>query len=120
MPNRQLSAPELETQARPLLARVRARLEELAGADADLLWALRSKLYKELIYDERGKPMARRALKKLKRREQNGRCALCPAQLPTKGAVMDRLEAMDGYTPANTRLLCTECDSNIQAKRGFK
>jgi len=120
MTNRQLTAPELENLARPLLAEVRARLAELANADTDLLWALRRKLYKELIYDERGKPMQRVALKKLKRREQNELCAFCKAQLPAKGAVLDRLQAMDGYTPANTRLLCPKCDTEVQTERGYK
>ena len=65
MANRQLSASELESLARPLLEVVRFRIAELAGEDAELLWALRRKLYKELAYDERGKPMQRRALKLL-------------------------------------------------------
>jgi len=70
MPNRQLSASEPENLARPLLAQVRARLTELANGDTELLWALRRKLYKELMYDERSKPMQRVALKRLKRKEQ--------------------------------------------------
>jgi hypothetical protein len=120
MPNRQLTASELENLARPLLSEVRVRLAALSGGDADLLWALRRKLYKELTYDERKKPMARTALKKQKRKEQNNICALCQTQLPTKGAVLDRLEAMHGYTPGNTRLLCPTCDSEVQTERGYK
>jgi hypothetical protein len=38
MPNRQLSAAELETLARPLLAHVRERLNVLADGNAELLW----------------------------------------------------------------------------------
>lgn len=120
MPNRQLSATELQTLARPLLAHVRAHLIALANGDAELLWALRRKLYKELLYDERSKPMQRVALKKVKRNQQNGLCAQCGGQLPEKGAVLDRLEAMGGYTRENTRLLCPQCDSAIQTERGYK
>lgn len=120
MPNRQLSASELENLARPLLAQVRARLAELTCGDTELLWALRRKLYKELIYDERKKPMLRRALKKSKRKEQSGLCAICKMQLPEKGAILDRLEAMDGYTASNTRLLCPTCDIEVQTVRGYK
>ena len=81
MPNRQLSASELETLACPLLARVREQLTALANGDAGLLWALRRKLYKELLYDERSKPMQRVALKKLKRNQQNDVCAHSGGQL---------------------------------------
>jgi ribosomal protein L44E len=120
MPNRQLSASELENLARPLLSQVRARLTELANGNSELHWALRRKLYKELIYDERGKPMLRRALKQLKRKEQGDLCAICETQLPTKGAILDRLEAMAGYTQANTRLLCPQCDTQVQTERAYK
>ena len=86
-----------------------------------MLWALRRKLAKELTYDERGKPMFRRELKALKRgeREQGGKCALCGEPLPEKNAVLDRLEAMLGYTPDNTQLLCPQCDNKVQVERGF-
>jgi hypothetical protein len=60
------------TEANRLLDTVRARLLELAAGDADLLFAFRRKVYKELIYDERDKPMVRRRLKAAKRREQSG------------------------------------------------
>src|SRR5450755_3819032 len=120
MPNRQLSATELQTLARPLLAYVRERLIALAKSDAELLWALRRKLFKELLYDERSKPMQRVALKKLKRKQQNDLCAHCGDQLPEKGAILDRFEAMAGYTPENTRLLCPQCDTTIQTERGYK
>lgn len=57
MPNRRLIPTELE-DARLLLTMVRAGLRQLAGDDADLLFALRRKVYKELSYDERDKPTA--------------------------------------------------------------
>lgn len=118
--NRQLTPGELERLAKPLLTEVRTRLHDLCGAAADLLWALRRKLYKELIYDERGKPMLRVALKKAKRIEQADQCALCSEASPERGAVLDRLEAMGGYTPENTRLLCPKCDTAVQVQRGYK
>ena len=120
MPNRQLTAEELETLASPLLDKVRAQLVQLSNEDAALHWALRRKLYKELIYDERGKPMFRRALKASKWKEQGGLCHLCQNPLPKKGAVLDRLKAMDGYTSENTRLLCPTCDTAVQTERGYR
>ena len=58
-------------------------------------------------------------VKALKRGEQGGKCALCQQALPARNAVLDRIEAMLGYTPENTRLLCPQCDNRIQAERGF-
>jgi ribosomal protein L44E len=120
VPNRQLTTHELEHLAHPLLNEIRSKLEELNGGDEELLWALRRKVAKELGYDERGKPMLRVALKKMNRREQNNVCALCKEPLPEDGSVLDRLEAMGGYTDKNTRVLCPSCDQNIQKERGYK
>ncbi|RYZ13049.1 MAG: hypothetical protein EOO70_08835, partial [Myxococcaceae bacterium] len=64
--NRQLSPTELANLFQPLLDDVRGRLRELAGDDDDLHFALRRKLFKELTYDERSKPMQRQALKRQK------------------------------------------------------
>ena len=119
MANRQLSADELKHLAAPLLESVRKRLLELSGGDSDLHFALRRKLAKELGYDERGKPMARKALKLAKRLQQNGLCALCRGPLPERGAVLDRLVAMLLYTPENTQLLCPACDSKVQQERNY-
>jgi ribosomal protein L44E len=119
MGNRQLTPSELEGLFAPLLSGVRERLQHLSGEDAELLWALRRKLAKELSYDERGKPMHRKLLKAQKRGEQHGRCARCSDELPEKNAVLDRVEAMKGYTPENTRLLCPSCDAAIQEERGY-
>jgi UTP:GlnB (protein PII) uridylyltransferase len=58
MPNRQLTKEELQ-MANRLLTEIRARLDALAGGDADLLFAYRRKISKELGYDERSKPMLR-------------------------------------------------------------
>jgi hypothetical protein len=120
MPNRQLTTEELNSLFRPLLEDVRSKLRLASAGDNDLFWALRRKLTKELGYDERGKPMFRRQLKALKRGEQGGRCAICAEPLPETGAVLDRIEAMPGYTPANTRLLCPACDLKVQVERGYK
>ena len=119
MPNRQLTQAELEALFTPLLGSVRERLQQLSRGDGELMWALRRKLAKELSYDERGKPMQRKLLKAQKRGEQHNRCARCTNDLPEKNAVLDRIEAMKGYTRENTRLLCPTCDIRIQEERGY-
>ena len=119
MPNRNLSPTELSDLFAPLFADVRAKLDRASGGDAQLLWALRRKLAKELSYLERGKPMERKALKLAKRVEQHGLCAICGQPLPEQGAVLDRKEAMAGYTVDNTRLVHYDCDRQVQAERGF-
>jgi hypothetical protein len=117
--NRQLTKQELETLAYPLLSEVRGCLEKLSAGDKELLWALRRKIAKELVYDERSKPSKRGALKKKKRKEQNNLCAKCGGPLPETGSVLDRLVAMNHYTVENTRLLCPDCDGEIQKERKF-
>jgi hypothetical protein len=118
MPNRNLTSDELK-RADMLLDEIRERLLQLSAGDPAVLFAYRRKIAKELIYDERGKPMFRRALKLRKMGEQGGLCARCREPLPNRGAVLDRIEAMTGYTPENTRLLCPPCDVAIQAERGY-
>ncbi len=119
MANRNLTPGELE-KANVLLHEVRYRLGALADGDPDLLFAYRRKLAKELSYDERSKPMARRKLKVLKRKEQGGICPLCGKPLPEKYTVLDRVRAAEGYTAENTRLIDEGCDRLVQAERGFK
>lgn len=119
MPNRNLSPTELRDLFAPLFADVRAKMDAASGGDEQLLWALRRKLAKELSYLERGKPGDRKALKFAKRVEQHGLCAICGQPLPEQGAVLDRREAMGGYTVANTQLVHHECDRKLQAERGF-
>jgi hypothetical protein len=106
----------------PLIAEIRTRLTELSKGDNDLMWALRRKLTKELGYDERSKPMQRKMLKLKKMASQRGLCAVptCMKELPEKNSVLDRLEAMGGYTVENTRLICVECNLRIQEERGYK
>jgi hypothetical protein len=118
MPNRNLTRDELDL-ARALLNDIRARLTALAGGDEDLLFAYRPKIAKELGYDERSAPMARRKLKMQKRREQVGLCARCRKDLPEKYAVLDRLAAAKGYTAENMRLICEACDREVQAERRY-
>jgi UTP:GlnB (protein PII) uridylyltransferase len=118
MANRQLTAKELE-EARALLAEIRAKLIRLSRGDKDLLFAYRRKIYKELIYDERSKPMERRRLKQMKRKEQNGLCAVCRKPLPETYVVLDRFKAADGYTVENTRLIHQACDVKVQGSRNY-
>ena len=120
MPNRQLTATELEHLFEPLIAEVREKLICLARGDSELHWALRRKLAKELTYDERNRPADRVKLKAFKRGQQNNKCAICGCELPEKYATLDRLEAMKGYTADNTRLICRDCDERIQRERGYK
>ncbi len=118
MPNRILTPDELE-EANALLRDIRTRLSALAGDDLDLLFAYRRKIFKELGYDERSKPMLRRKLKAQKRKEQGGLCALCSKPLAEKYAVLDRISAAAGYTPENTRLIHEKCDRLVQAERRY-
>ena len=83
------------------------------------MFAYRRKLFKELTYDERGKPMARRKLKDQKWKQQRGICAVCKRELPEKYAVLDRLNASDGYTAENTRLIHQQCDVEQQELKGY-
>lgn len=77
----------------------------LSQGDAELLFAFRRKVCKELAYDERSKPQVRRKLKDQKWKEQRGRCAICREDIPERYTVLDRLNAVNGYTTENTRLI---------------
>jgi hypothetical protein len=118
MANRNLTHDEL-TIANELIARIREDLSRLSDGDEGLLWAFRRKVYKELIYDERGKPMHRRRLKDKKREEQLGLCAICRKTLPEKYVVLDRIQAMAGYTRENTQLIHQRCDKDLQGSRAY-
>lgn len=113
-----LTRGELE-KAQTLLRSIRRRLKNLSGDNGELFFAYRRKVYKELVYDERSKPMARVRLKKLKRVEQGGLCAICKKRLPESYCVLDRFEAIDGYTVKNTRLICQRCDTKQQASKRY-
>jgi len=85
--NRNLTPDEL-AKANALLGRISSEIAGLAGDDADLRFAYTRKIGKELTYFERGKPMLRRKLKREKLEKQNGRCAICNADLPTSYNVL--------------------------------
>ena len=118
MSNRRLSNEEL-VHANELLATVRAELDRLSDGDRETLFAYRRKVYKELMYDERSKPMVRRALKIKMRKKQGGLCALCAGELPARNCVLDRFSAVDGYVEKNVRLICETCDRSVQQQRGY-
>lgn len=119
MANRTLNNSELKI-ANELLENIRQGLATVSDGDGSLLWALRRKIYKELTYDERGKPVVRRKLKESKWKSQRGVCPTCNGPLPEKYCVLDRLEAMKGYTPENTRLICSTCDTRLQTQKGYQ
>jgi len=119
LPNRQLTAQELADLFVPLIEDVRRKLVALTGGDDGSLFALRRKLAEELSYDERGTPTERNNLKAFKRGQQGNQCARSSNELPQENVVLDRIEAMKGYTPENTRLLCRDCDYAQQKERGF-
>ena len=118
MPNRQLNSEEL-VLANALLAEIRTRLKALSKGDRELLFAYRRKVFKELTYDERDKPSVRHKLKDAKRKEQRGLCAICGKELPKTYTVLDRTNAVDGYTKENTRLIHQDCDVAHQLSKGY-
>lgn len=118
MPNRRLDDNEL-ARANGLLGDIRRQLAELSSGDKELLFAYRRKVAKELMYDERSKPMVTRALKNKMRKKQEGVCALCEEALPPTYCVLDRFKAVDGYVEANVRLICQSCDTAVQKERAY-
>ena len=118
MPNRNLSPDELK-RANKLLVDIRERLVKLADGDRLLLFAYRRKIAKELVYDERGKPGARKELKALKWGLQGRKCAHCGEEMPLKNAELDRRNAADGYTEENTELVHHSCHLERQAAKGY-
>lgn len=118
MPN-PLLTPDQLLQAQQILADVRHQLSEASAANPDLLFALRCKVQKELMHDERNKPAHRNRIKRQKRIEQGGRCTVCGDALPEKYAVLDRFEAVKGYTVENTRLIHQKCDTRLQTEKGY-
>ena len=118
MANRQLTDSE-RNEVGHLLDRIRSDIAALAHGNEELVFAIRRKIYKELGYDERGKPMLRKALKFKKWQQQKGLCAICGQELPESYSVLDRLEAIGGYTVENTRLICKDCDTEHQRSRRY-
>ncbi len=103
----------------PLFDRVKADLLALSGGDPRLLWALRRKLAKELVYIERNTPSARSKLKVLMWGRQNGICELCSQPMLQKGSELDRFEAYLGYVESNVRLVHHECHIKDQAGKDY-
>ena len=46
-------------------------------------------------------------------------CAICDKELPEKYTVLDRIKAVEGYTPENTRLIHQKCDVSLQESKGY-
>jgi hypothetical protein len=101
------------------LDEVCGRLTALAGGDTSLLFAYRRKIYKELIYIERGKPMTRRKIKVQKYDQQQGKCAHCGESMTIQYSELDRRNAMDGYTLENTELVHAHCHQARQAAKKY-
>jgi len=118
MSNRRLTSNERKV-ASQIITETRERIATFSKRDVELEFAMRRYIYIRLQHDERGTSMKRRALKTKLRSRQNNLCPLCGKQLPEKNAVLDRLEAMKGYTEDNTRLLCPNCDKKVQQERGY-
>lgn len=118
MANRNLNSEELKL-AHLLLDEIRVKLDALAASDPNLLFAYRRKIYKELIYLERGKPMTRRKIKIQKFDQQSGKCAHCNREMTIRFSALDRKNAVDGYTIENTELVHEECHRARQAAKGY-
>jgi 5-methylcytosine-specific restriction endonuclease McrA len=110
---------EDRAKAIAVLAELRTLIAEVAGGDRERLFQVRRYILKRLEFDERGTPTQRRKLKDAKRKSQRGLCAVCGDKLPERGAELDRFKAIDGYTAANTQLLCRGCHQKAELDRGF-
>jgi hypothetical protein len=110
---------EDRAKAIAILEMVRARIAEVAGDDRERLFQVRRYVLKRLEFDERGTPTQRRKLKDEKRKWQRGLCAVCECKLPERGAELDRFRAVDGYTAANTQLVCRSCHQKAEEERGL-
>lgn len=119
MGNPQLSKEQRTQLFAPLFERVKAELYALSSGDARLMWALRRKLAKELVYIERSTPAARNKLKTLMWAKQGGICTLCSRPMSQKGSELDRSDAYLGYIESNVRLVHHECHINDQAGKGY-
>ncbi len=118
MPNRRLTPSEI-AGLNDLQDITVAALALLADDDPELLFALRRRLYTRLMHLERGTPMHRTKLKRLKWKAQEGKCAICDKPMEQKGSELDRFKASDGYTVENTRLVHHECHVADQRAKGY-
>ena len=111
---------EDRAKAIAVLESVRSQLGEIAREDPRLLFHVRRYILKRLEFDERVTPTQRRKLKEAKRKMQRGLCAICHSELPERGAELDRFRAVDGYTAANTQLVCHTCHQRAEEERGLR
>jgi hypothetical protein len=81
-----------------ILERVRGEIDAVAGEDAELRFQVRRYVVKWKF--------------------QRGLCYECGERLPKRGAELHRLRAMDGYTEANTQLLCQACHQKAEVGTG--
>ena len=108
-------------RARPILAKVRKFIDGAAGRRPLLKFKIRRYIYKQLSYDERGKPATRRLLKHKKYRQQRGVCTWCHRKLrQAVYAELDRKVAWKGYTESNTQLIHARCHHAQQRARGYR
>lgn len=119
MDNPQLTKEQRAQLFVPLFDCVKLKLHDLSSGDARLMWALRRKLAKELIYIERGTPAVRNKLKTLMWEKQNYNCALCHQPMQKNGSELDRFEAYLGYVESNVQLVHHECHINDRAGKGY-
>lgn len=119
MTNRNLNEQELK-KANAILEKIRKEIKSYSKGSKELKFALNRKIYKELSYDERGKPSHRKKLKEEKRKTQKNLCAKCKKPLPEKYSVLDRINADEGYTDSNTKLIHRDCDQKIQESRQYR
>lgn len=119
MANPRLSNEQRTELFAPLLKSVNAQIFALSVGDSQLMWAIRRKLAKELIYIERSTPAARNKLKASMWTKQGGKCAICSQTMPQKGSELDRTEAYLGYVESNVRLVHHECHVNDQEGKRY-
>ena len=113
-----LSSEELNG-AKEILSFVQREIDRISDGDHSRIHSLRRYIWKRLEFAERGRPMGRRALKRLKHAEQDGLCAICRAELPLKDSELDRFVAAVGYTQANTRLVHHSSHRHDQEQKGY-
>lgn len=113
-----MGKPEIEW-VNEFLKEIIGKIDVKSEGDPELRFALRRKIYKELTYAERSRPMNRVRLKRETRALQSDICPGCKEPLPDSYTVLDRFEAVKGYVASNVRVLCETCDRRIQRERRY-